>query len=302
MLLKQFNRLSLIIKHATHARAIFYQLALDGYLAPVFTVLSRRGVLVPSLVFTLLLSLICLLWGDVSRIVMVTDTSYVVAMMCLHLGMWLRRKHPQVLAPWWSLGIFFMEAVVFFIGGWAWGWQDWTVGVLLPIAIMIIDLMIRLIPWGPFRPQWWIKKQSQQTYNPKQDFVATQVIVLLLLVCIAMIITWLLKGILSNNLSDASKDIFVVLLVAIAFLSVAIACWTSLPQVAAIDEARKHAENIFITALDTVVDTILVVDEYGIINQANPATELLFGIKIYNLIGSCVLSVLNYQLKSINLL
>ncbi|XHR85463.1 MAG: PAS domain-containing protein [Gloeotrichia echinulata GP01] len=167
---------------------------------------------------------------------------------------------------------------------------------------MIIDLMIRLIPWGPFRPQWWIKKQSQQTYNPKQDFVATQVIVLLLLVCIAMIITWLLKGILSNNLSDASKDIFVVLLVAIAFLSVAIACWTSLPQVAAIDEARKHAENIFITALDTVVDTILVVDEYGIINQANPATELLFGIKIYNLIGSCVLSVLNYQLKSINLL
>ena len=265
---------------------IFYQLALDGYLAPVFTVLSRRGVLVPSLVFTLLLSLICLLWGDVSRVVMVTGTSYVVAMMCIHLGMWLRRKHPEVLAPWLSLSIFFMEAVVLFVGGWAWGWQDWTVGVLLPIAIMMIDLIIRVIPWSPLRPHWWIKNQRRQTYNPKQNFVATQVIVLLLLVCSAMTVTWLVKGILNHNLSDASKDIFVVLLVASAFLSVAIACWTSLPQVAAIDDARKHAENLFITALDTVVDTILVVDEYGVINQANPAAELLFGINTYNLLGN----------------
>lgn len=265
---------------------IFYQLALDGYLAPVFTVLSRRGVLVPSLVFTLLLSLVCLIWGDVSHVVMVTGTSYVVAMMCIHLGMWLRRQHPEVLAPWLSLSIFFMETVVLFVGGWAWGWRDLTVGVLLPIAIMMIDLMIRLIPWRPFRPQWWIKSQRQKIYNPKQDFVAHQVIVLLLLVCSAITITWLVKGILNHNLGDASKNIFVVLLVAIAFLSVAIACWTSLPQVAAIDEARKHAENLFITALDTVVDTILVVDEYGVINQANPAAELLFGINTYHLLGN----------------
>ncbi|AFY31274.1 ATP-binding protein [Calothrix sp. PCC 7507] len=264
---------------------IFYQLAVDGYLSPVFAVVSRRGVLQPSLIFTLVLSLICLLWGDVSRVVMVTGTSYVVAMMCIHLGMWLRRKHPEVLAPWLSLGIFLMEAVVLLVGGGAWGWQDWTVGVLLPIAIMMINFIIQLIPWGPFRPDWWIKSERTQTYNPQQDFVATQVIVLLLLVCGTTTITWLVKGILNNNLNDSSKNIFVVLLIAIAFLSVAIACWTSLPQVAAIDEARKHAENLFITALDTVVDTILVVDENGIINQANPAAELLFEINTYNLLG-----------------
>jgi PAS domain S-box-containing protein len=264
---------------------IFYQLALDGYLSPVFTVLSRRGVLVPGLLFTFVLSLICLLWGDVSRVVMVTGTSYVVAMMCIHLGMWLRRKHPEVLAPWLSLGIFLMEAVVLLVGGWAWGWGDWTVGVLLPIAIIVIDLLIRLIPWKPFRPDWWLKNNRTQTYNPQQDFVGIQVIVLLLLVCGAVTITWLVNEILGNNLNDASKNIFVILLVAIAFLSVAIACWTSLPQVAAIDEARKHAENLFITALDTVVDTILVVDENGIINQANPAAELLFDTNKYELLG-----------------
>ncbi|MBD2386162.1 ATP-binding protein [Cylindrospermum sp. FACHB-282] len=264
---------------------IFYQLAIDGYLSPVFAVLSHRGVLVPSLVFTLLLSLICLAWGDVSRIVMVAGTSYVVAMMAIHLGMWLRRRHPEALAPWWSLGIFLMEAVVLVVGGWAWGWQDWTVGMLLPIVIIFVDVAIRRLPWAPFHPNWWIERDRIQAHNPKKDFVATQVVVLLLLVCTAVTVTWVVKGILDETLSRASKDLFVVLLIAIAFVSVAVACWTSLPQVAAIDEARQKAENLFITALDTVLDTILVVDEDGVINQANPAAELLLGINKYTLLG-----------------
>ena len=41
---------------------ILYQLAKDGYLPPVFSAISRRGVLEPSLIFTLLLSLLCLVW------------------------------------------------------------------------------------------------------------------------------------------------------------------------------------------------------------------------------------------------
>lgn len=264
---------------------IFYQLAIDGYLSPVFTVLSRRGVFVPSLVFTLLLSLICLAWGDVSRIVMVAGTSYVVAMMTIHLGIWLRRQHPEALAPWWSLGIFLMEAVVLVVGGWAWGWQDWTVGMFLPLAIVFVDVAIRRLPWAPFHRHWWIERDRIQAYNPKKDFVATQVVVLLLLVSAAVTVTWVVKGLLDDTLSSASKDLFVVLLIAIAFVSVAVACWTSLPQVAAIDEARQNAENLFITALDTVLDTILVVDENGVINQANPAAEPLLGINNYNLLG-----------------
>jgi L-asparagine transporter-like permease len=48
---------------------ILYQLALDGHVSPVFAFISRRGVLEPALVFSLLLSLIGLLWGDVTRIV-----------------------------------------------------------------------------------------------------------------------------------------------------------------------------------------------------------------------------------------
>ncbi len=273
---------------------IFYQLAIDGYLSPVFGVLSHRGVFFPSLIFTLFLSLICLIWGDVSRIIMVTGTSYVVAMIILHLGIWLHRHHSESFAPWWSLGIGLIEIAVLLVGGWAWGWQDWTIGIILPIAIMIIDFVIRRIPLAPFRPRWWIEHDTwwgglQRHPLPKhiaqKDFIAIQVIVLLLLVCSTAIITWVFRGIVNKILSYQSNNLFVILLISLAFVSVAIACWTSLPQVTAVDEARQHAENLFITALDTVPDSILVVDENGFINQANPSAELLFEIEKYKLLG-----------------
>lgn len=41
---------------------ILYQLALDGHLSPVFTVVSRRGVLEPALIFTFLISFLFLVW------------------------------------------------------------------------------------------------------------------------------------------------------------------------------------------------------------------------------------------------
>jgi amino acid transporter len=78
---------------------ILYQMALDGYLAPVFGMVSRRGVMGPSLAFTGLLSLGCLVWGDVAQVVMVTGTGYLISMIGIHWGMWLRRKEPVALWP-----------------------------------------------------------------------------------------------------------------------------------------------------------------------------------------------------------
>nr|WP_306557913.1 ATP-binding protein [Nostoc sp. 'Peltigera malacea cyanobiont' DB3992] len=78
------------------------------------------------------------------------------------------------------------------------------------------------------------------------------------------------------------ENIFVVLLMSVAFVGVAIACWTSLPQVVAIAEARESAEHLFTVAQDG----ILVVDNQGIIQQANPATESFFGVNPSELPGN----------------
>jgi PAS domain S-box-containing protein len=271
---------------------ILYQLAKDGQMSPVFAVLSRRGVLGPSLVFGLLLSLVCLIWGDITRIVLVTGTGGFACTLILFLGLWLRRSRPtagwrnwrEAVTSWCWLGLFVVEAVVLVVAGLAISWQDILLGLLLPVALLGVDAAIRRIPFAPFHPNWWIKRDQIKPQGHFKDFVAVQVLVLLFLVCGAASASWFIKARLDGNVAAASNDLFIIFLMMIAFVGIAIACWTSLPQVAAIAEAREIAESRFITALDTVPDTVLVIDSNGALRQANPAAEQLFDLKTIELI------------------
>ncbi|HEY9300035.1 MAG TPA: amino acid permease, partial [Phormidium sp.] len=78
---------------------ILYQLACDGHLSPVFSVVSKRGVFGPSLLLILLFSLLCLVWGDVAQIVAVSNVGWFTSFMGLRLGLWLQRGKPEVLFP-----------------------------------------------------------------------------------------------------------------------------------------------------------------------------------------------------------
>lgn len=264
---------------------ILYQLALDGHLSPVFAVVSRQGVLQPALIFTFLLSVLCLAWGDLSQVVMVTGTGYLVSIMGFHLGMWVRRGFAEVRWPWLSLCFFMVEAVVLVVGGLAWSWQNLVTGLLLPLAILAVDAAIRRIKFAPFHPKWWTQRYYASSDSKAPDFVVLQVFILLLLICSAATIGWVISAQLDRTSGVTSPALLVILLVTLSFVGVAIACWTTLPQIAAIDDARKQAKNLFITALDTVPDTVLVLDNQGIIRQANPAAEELFQLNVQHLIG-----------------
>ncbi|MEH2437583.1 MAG: ATP-binding protein [Nostoc sp.] len=264
---------------------ILYQLALDGQLSPVFTVISRKGVLEPALIFTFILSLLCLTWGNISRVVMVTGTSYLISIMGFHLGLWLHRSKPQVLFPWWSLAFFIIEVVVLVVGGLAWGWQDLLLGLLVPVFLLRGDKLLRRIRFAPFHAQWWQQRYYATPSSKHQDFILRQVIVLVFLICSATTIGWVISSKLDRTSSEFSSPLLAVILVTLSFVGVGIACWTTLPQIAAIDEARQQARNLFVTALDTVPDTILVLDEKGTICQANPAAEELFQINVQHLLG-----------------
>ncbi len=262
---------------------ILHQLALDGHLSPVFTVVSRRGVLEPALILTFLLSLFCLAW-DLSHIFIMAGTGYLVSMMGIHLGLWLRRGSVEVRWPWLSLGFFMVEAVVLIVGGCYWGWQDLLTGLLLPMVILVIDAAVRHVSFPPFHPKWWLRRYSAQS-NGTQDFVVLQVVVLLLLICSAASIGWFISGNLDKTYGEPRAEILAILLVTLSFVGVAIACWTTLPQIAAIDEAREQAKNLLITTLDTVPDTVLMLDENGKILQINVAAEKLFQVSTQYLVG-----------------
>ena len=262
---------------------ILYQLALDGHLSPVFTVVSRRGVLEPALILTFLLSLLSLTW-DLSHIFIMAGTGYLVSMMGIHLGLWLCRGSTEVRWPWLSLGFFIMEAVVLVVGGCYWGWQDLLRGLLLPIIILAVDAAVRRISFPLFHPKWWLRSHSAQS-NGTQDFVVLQVVVLLLLICSAASIGWFISSNLDRTYGEPRLEILAILLVTLSFVGVAIACWTTLPQIAAIDEAREQAKNLLITTLNTVPDTVLMLDENGKILQINVAAEKLFQVSTQYLVG-----------------
>ncbi len=260
---------------------ILYQLSLDGYLSPVFAVVSRRGVLGPALTLSFVFSLLCLAWGNLDSLLMVTGVSYLISIMGLHLGLWVNRGRPQVRWAWWSLVFFIVEAIVLIVGGLAWSWQDLLCGLLLPIVILSVDAGICRIPFAPFHPDWWKGLYCAKSNTKIQDFVVLQVSILIFLICGATTIGWSFRESLDHDNIKSSGAIFVIVLVTMAFVGVAIACWTSLPQVAAIDEARQQAENLFLNALDA----ILVVDDRGAIAQANPAAAVLFHKTSESLVG-----------------
>ncbi|MEH2165998.1 MAG: ATP-binding protein [Nostoc sp.] len=261
---------------------ILYQLALDNHISPVFSVVSRRGVFVPALTLTLVLCLIYLIWGDVARIVAVGNIGWFISFMLLHLGLWLRRDRPEVLFPRISLAILLLEVVVLLVGGFAWGWLNLLIGLLFPIGVMGIDAVIRRMDFPAFHPDWWMRRYRTRPVVIIKDSVILQVSILIFLLCSAVAVGWLFGVKLNKVATAGGENIFVVLLMSVAFVGVAIACWTSLPQVVAIAEAREAAEHLFTVAQDG----ILVVDDRGIIRQANPATESFFGVNPSELRGN----------------
>ncbi|HLO89296.1 MAG TPA: ATP-binding protein [Nostocaceae cyanobacterium] len=222
---------------------ILYQLALDRHIAPVFAVVSSRGIFGPCLSLMLLISLVYLLWGNVAQIVVAGNVGWFINYTVLHLGLWLQRGQPGILWPRLSLGIFLLEIVILLVGGFAWGWQDFGIGLLLPFVVLAIDTLIRRLPIAVFRPKWWQKKYQYSSRERFQDSLMFQVTILILLMCGAVLIGWWCRSLLNKDVTQDGHILLIMVLV-VVFVGVAIACWTTLPQVTALEEARERAENL----------------------------------------------------------
>ncbi|HHP7245748.1 MAG TPA: PAS domain-containing sensor histidine kinase, partial [Elainellaceae cyanobacterium] len=176
---------------------ILYQLSLDGYLPSIFSVTSRSGVLGPSLVLTLSLSLVCLMWGDVHRIVMVTGVGWLLSFVVFHWGLWRQRETLDVLYPWGSLGFASLEAIALVAGGIAWGWHDLLIGLALPVLIGLGCYLVPQIPLAPFRAEVW-RSPDNTAVKEGRDFVAIQVSGLITLICGAIAISWGIRSMIDG--------------------------------------------------------------------------------------------------------
>lgn len=262
---------------------VLYQLALDRHLSPLFTLFTNRSVISHSLFATLIMSLLCLLWGDVSRVVMITGVGYLSSMMAVHLGLWLKRDCPEVLYPYWALLFLAIESVSLVVGGIAWSWLDLLIGLILPILVLSADALIRRSSFAFFQIEKWQKFYQTPTPFRAFDFMIVQTITIIVLVCGSTSLGWLAHSLLHSKASHGGNfnDLFLVLLLIVAFLGIAIACWTSLPEVMAMEDAKHRAEHLFIAALDAM----LIINSKGEICKVNPAAEVLFAIEANQIWG-----------------
>ncbi|MEG3840292.1 ATP-binding protein [Microcoleus sp. herbarium14] len=216
---------------------VLFQLAQDGLLSPVFGAASRRGALEPALVLTFICSTGFLAWGDTTRIFMVSGVCWFISIMGFHLGLWMQRHDPAVRWGRLSLAFLVVEFVALVVGGAAWGWMDFGIGLLLPFALMAIDTAIGRIPWAPLHLPWWDRFHNQPVNRlANEDFLVFQVGVLIALICGAATISWSIRSWLRVEVGTNNPYLLIIVLMTLAFVGVAIACWTSLPQVSAIEE------------------------------------------------------------------
>ncbi|MEG4629169.1 ATP-binding protein [Microcoleus sp. AR_TQ3_B6] len=216
---------------------ILFQLAQDGLLSPVFGAASRRGALEPALLLSFICSLGFLVWGNTTRIVVVSGVSLFISIMGLHLGLWMQRKDPAVRWGRLSLALLVVEFISLVVGGVSWGWMDFALGLLLPLAAIAIDAAILRIPWASFHLPWWDRLHTKPVTPPKNEhFVMLQVGILIVLICGTATIAWLIRSWLRVEAGSNNPYLLIIVLMMLAFVGVAIACWTTLPQVAAIEE------------------------------------------------------------------
>jgi signal transduction histidine kinase/L-asparagine transporter-like permease len=223
---------------------ILYQLAQDRHISPIFGRTSRQGVFTPGLLLTLVLSLVWLLWGNVHQIVMVTSVGWLVCFIVLHWGLWQERHRAGGLLPGLSLGLCGLEVLVLGVGGYAWGLPNLLIGLLLPGGLLLMDWALQRSGWPLGWPQWlsaWYRDRKQKTL---QGFIALQVFVLVVFICGATVVSWAGSALVGRGTPADSADLLVVLILILSFIGVAISCWTIFPQIVAVDEARKQAENL----------------------------------------------------------
>jgi signal transduction histidine kinase len=106
----------------------------------------------------------------------------------------------------------------------------------------LIGVWLPRLRFAPFQLAWWQQRDRQPLAAPKADWIALQVTILIVLVCGAVSIGWLVRAGLERHSMGSHMALFSILLITVAFVGVAIACWTSLLQIAAITEAREEVE------------------------------------------------------------
>jgi signal transduction histidine kinase len=224
---------------------ILYQLSRDRYINDVCGVVSERGVFGPALIAVFGLSMAGLAWANIPQLIVVGNVGWFVSFTLMQLAFWRQRHQPNSFLPYVALAVFLGQVVILIVGGLAWGWENFLIGLCGPFLIIVLDAILAQIPWAPLRATWWesIYQRDDQPYQVNNQLMI-QVLTLVALVCGALFTGWKFRSWLSIAAATEDNNLLVIVLLIIAFVGVAIACWTTLPKIILLEEAHQRAENL----------------------------------------------------------
>ncbi|MEM9808040.1 MAG: ATP-binding protein [Cyanobacteria bacterium P01_D01_bin.56] len=220
---------------------ILYQLAQDKQISSIFGQVSSQGVFGPGLGLTLILSLVFLIWGNLDEIVMVTGVGWLVAFIVLHWGIWSQREDSSISSAWLALMMAISEMAILVIGGWAWGIHNFSIGLLLPMVIILCNCLL-----GSGVSRWvssWKWPGAGWPNNSNfENLIPLQIATLVGFISVTTVVSWAASAAVSQANAELPIDFLVVLVLVMSFVGVAIACWTIFPKMVAVNDARKSAE------------------------------------------------------------
>ena len=240
------------------APRVAWQLGQDGVLASTFGRLYGRRIPRNALLLATVVA-VAHIWLDPVEMILLGGATWVGFWCLMHLGLWRRRREPQVLWPQLALGLGILEATVLVLGGWAAGSWWIPAGLLVPVALMGVDQAVR----------WRLDPRTSERPEAKERAVGSQaweIVLMVALILMTLLAGWTVGRLVGLELTPAAIRLTVIVLLVSAFVGAAWASWTSLRKLELLerDIQEREASEWALRASEARLDLALEAGRAGV--------------------------------------
>ncbi len=212
---------------------VLYQLGKDGILRSLFAYTNKQGTIVFSLLVSVFFAVLFVFLGGVETLYVSVGMGYMLSYIAINFGIWKNRKNlTRGIFPKTSLIIGVVELVVMLVGGFLADAGFLLLGFLLPFMMFVINWLAG-----------WIKLPNIKIpilqILSKRNFEYNQVLTTTLVVGLVVLVSALGLASLTTLSTSFLLSFSLLTFCILSFCAVAIASWTTIPQIQAIAIAQE---------------------------------------------------------------
>ena len=212
-----------------------FEMSKKGLLHPAYANVNQRGILTNGLGATLLVTFGLTIFG-VRALYIAAGFGYVAAYAIFHFALWKNRATESVPGgSWTALALGGFEAGIMLAGAWLSSPTITAFGAILPVGLILLDRISRRLPVRKWSVPW---PRLFSRYDVEYNQILTNTFVT------GMAVTIVVSGLAGvTSLNTEFLVLFgLVSFVLLVFMATAVAGWTTIPQIDALQEASEKLE------------------------------------------------------------